>query len=570
MRIKIFRIFLAGLMIFVALFLFCLQAVNGRKYALLSDSNRVRIIPQGGCRGNILDRSGAVIAGNHLSYNVSVIPRQVRNIDETLRNLSGFLGSSFEKIKSTYQARKGVSFLPVTVAQDIDKRKAILIEEEKSNLPGVIIEQVPERSYSYGKLACHLLGYLSEIDHWRLTKLKDYGYKTKDIVGYSGIEERYDYYLRQEEGGLQVEIDHRGNITQILGLRSPKNGKDVQLTIDLNIQKIVEESLGDRKGAVVILDSYNGEVLGLASAPGFDPGLFLEKTKGKETIFTDPKSPLLNRCISGTYPLGSVFKVVVASGALENDKIDDTTTFHCTGSVMIGRREYDCAHVHGDETLRQALVHSCNVFFYKTGILLGPDKMCEWAARYGLGKATQIDLPSEDSGHVPNSFWRRLHKFNSWFDGDTANLAIGQGDLLVSPIQAAVMMAAIANSGTLVRPYLVKSVDGKDISQYQRKSTSLSIHDNTMHMIRKALRGVVEDSDGTANVIAQTGVAVAGKTGTAQSQSGRPAHAWFAGFFPYENPKYTICVFLEYGGGSVAACQLTKEIIEGMKAKGLL
>jgi penicillin-binding protein 2 len=570
MRIKAFRIFLAGLFIFLALFLFCLQAVNGRKYALLSDSNRVRIIPQPGSRGNILDRGGAIIAGNHLSYNVSVIPRQVRNSDETLRKLSEFLGMPFEKIRSTYYARRGVSFLPVTVAPDIDKRKAILIEEEKFNLPGIIVEEVPERFYPYNKLACHLLGYLGEIDHWRLTKLKDYGYKTKDIVGYSGIEERYDYYLRQEEGGLQVEIDHRGNITRILGLRSPKDGKDVQLTIDLNIQKIIEESLGDRRGAVVLLDSYNGEVLGLASSPGFDPGSFLEKTEGKEKIFTDPKSPLLNRCISGTYPLGSVFKVIVASGALENDKIDATTTFHCTGSIMIGKRSYECAHVHGDENLRQALVHSCNVFFYKTGLLLGPDKIYEWAVKYGLGKPTQIDLPSEDPGRVPNSFWSRLNKFKAWFDGDTANFAIGQGDLLVSPLQATVLMAAIANNGSLVKPYLVKSVDGKDISQYQRKISPISIHESTMHMIRKGLRGVVEDSDGTANVLSSVGVAVAGKTGTAQTRAGKSPHAWFAGFFPYENPKYTICVFLEYGGASVNACQVAKGIIEGMKAKGLL
>ncbi|MFA5096064.1 MAG: penicillin-binding protein 2 [Candidatus Omnitrophota bacterium] len=571
MRIKVFRILLAGLFIFLALFLFHLQALNGRKYAQLSDSNRVRIIPQQGSRGSILDRNGEVIVGNHLSYNVSIIPRQVRNSDETLRKLSGYLGMPFEKLKVSYFRGKGPSFLPVTVARDIDKRKAILIEEAKASLPGAIIEQVPERFYPNNKLACHLLGYLSEIDHWRLTKLKDYGYKTKDVVGYSGIEERYDYYLRQEEGGLQVEIDYRGNITRILGLRSPKNGKDVQLTIDLNIQKVIEECLGERRGAVVVLDPYSGEVLGMASAPGFDPGSFLSKAASRDKVFTDPKAPLLNRAISATYPLGSVFKVVIASGALEADKIEASSTYHCSGSVMIGRREYNCAHVHGDQNVKQALAHSCNVFFYKAGILLGPEKIYEWANKFGLGKPTQIDLPSENSGYVPNPFWRRLNKLKgSWFDGDTANLAIGQGELLVSPIQAAVLMAAIANSGVLVKPYLISSVDGKDISRYQRKTSTVAIHESTMRLIRKGLKGAVEDSGGTANVIASTGVAAAGKTGTAQTQAGKPAHAWFAGFFPYEDPKYTICVFLEYGGSSVIACQVTRDIIEGMKVKGLL
>ena len=564
------RTVLAFTFIFVGIFLSYLQLVNGRKFIQLSDNNRIRIVPQLGSRGNILDRKGSVIIGNRLSYNVLVIPRQIYNSDNTIRKLSEILEVPFEKLQSTFRQRQVSSFLPVVLVENIDKKKAIIIEEARPSLPGVIIDPVPTRFYPYQKLACHLAGYLGEIDHWRLTKLKDYGYNKKDIVGYSGIEERYDYYLRQEEGGLQVEVDHLGNITRILGLRSPKNGKDIQLTVDLEIQKIIEESLGEREGAVVIMDSYSGEILGMASSPGFNPEIFINKSASKESIFKNPHAPLFNRCISGAYPLGSVFKVVVAAAALESKKISPSTTYQCSGSLMIGRRSYSCWSAHGDENLKNALIHSCNVFFYRLGLLLGPDRMYEWALKFGLGKPTQIDLPSENSGHLPNSFWERLNKFKTWFDGDTANFAIGQGDLLVSPIQTAVFMASIANGGNLVRPYLIKSIGSKDVVNYQRRLSHVPIRDTTLELIRAGLRGVVGDEEGTANILSGVGVSVSGKTGTAQTTSGRQPHAWFVGFFPAEKPKFTICVFLEHAGPSVYACQIAKRIIEAMKEKGLL
>ena len=546
-----------------------LEVIQGRINRDLSKKNCIRLISQPGSRGKILDREGCVIVDNKISYNLMIIPQELNGLDKALTSLSGILGVSVTDLKKKYKNSYIAPAVPVTIAENIGTKKAIAIEQLKQDIPAVTIQLEPKRSYPYGKLACHLIGYLSEIDRWRLTKLEDYGYKTKDIVGFGGVEEKFDYYLRQEEGGLSVEVDHKGKLVRVLGFESPHNGKDIQLTLNLKIQKIVEDNLEDKRGSVVIMDPGTGEIIAMASSPGFNPSDFVEKSSSVAGFFSDSSASLVNRAISGAYPAGSIFKVIVATGGLEAKKINMSTSFFCQGSIQIGRGEFDCWSTHHDQNLLAAIAHSCNVFFYKTGLLLGAQAIHDYACKFGLSRITGFDLPYEVSGFIPSPLWRKINKFKSWYDGDTANLSIGQGDVLVTPIQMVRMMAVFANKGYLVTPYITKAVDGKDISAYQRRASRVPIKPNAINYVCQGLRGVVLEPKGTGNVLSSLSVSIAGKTGTAQAPPGQP-HAWFVGFFPFEEPKYVICTFLEHGGPGYVSCVLTKRIIEAMINEGLI
>lgn len=548
-----------------------LQVIQGYKFKELSNKNCIRLLPQKGCRGRILDREGNVIIDNYLSYDVMVLPQEKEEVNKVLMGASRILNIAVQDLEDMFNENFVAPSFPVAIAKNIDMKKAIVLEELKSDLPGLIIQAHPLRHYPYGKLASHIIGYLNEIDRWRLTKLQDYGYKTKDIVGFGGAEERYDYYLRQEEGGLLLEVDHRGRFVRVLGFKPPQNGKDIQLTLDLKIQKIVEDNLKDKKGCAIIMNPYNGEIIALSNSPSFNPSVFVRRSSSSIlNLFGDSDAPLVNRAISGVYPAGSIFKLIVATAALELGKINLSTAFSCPGSIDIGAQEFSCWDTHGKQSLLGAIAHSCNVFFYRTGLLIGAQAIADYAFKFGFSKSTSIDLPYEASGFVPNPLWKRIYRFKSWFDGDTANLAIGQGELLVTPLQVARMTAVFANKGFLVVPHVTRTIDGKDISvYYQNKITRLPIKESTVNYIRQGLKKVVSDTDGTASNLSDLAVSVAGKTGTAQVSRGNP-HGWFMGFFPFKDPKFVICVFLENGGSGHAASQVTKQIIETMVKEGLI
>jgi len=560
------------ILMFVALLagLLNLDLLQGAKFRKLSDSNCIRLIAQSGARGNILDRNGEIIVDNKISYDVLILPQELGQLDRILGGVSRILGTETKELKAVFRRNYFSSSIPVTVASNIDLEKAILLGEYKQEEPSIIIQPRPLRHYPYGALASHVIGYVNEIDRWRLTKLEDYGYKTKDIVGFGGVEEKYDYYLRQEEGGLSVEVNHRGKFMRVLGFEPPSNGKDVQLTLDLNIQKIAEENLSGRKGSIILMDPQSGQVLALANYPNFNPAVFVNKrTRLIAGLFNDPDSPLINRAISSSYPLASVFKLVTASAGLELKKINLSTSFLCRGSTMIGARKFSCWDVHGQQDIVSAIARSCDIFFYKTGLLLGAQNIHDYALKLGLGKALSFELPYETAGFIPSPLWRKINKFQQWFDGDTANLSIGQGDCLVTPLQAANMMAVFANGGYLPNPYIIKAVGNLDLVPKRKKLTRLDFKKSTFETIRRGLRLVVSDSKGTGNVLSGLDVKVAGKTGTAQVPHGA-THAWFAGFFPYDNPKYVICVLLENGGAGHTASVVAKQVIEAMDKQGLI
>ena len=570
MRVKIVSWIVIFVFLFLVFNLLNVELIQGKKFKNLSNRNCIRLIPQEGSRGRVLDRLGNIIVDNNLSYNVMVSDYKNDQINKTLLGVAKILNLNFDDLKDRFRNRYIASFMPVTIVENIDVKKAIALEELKLDLDNIIIQPYPLRSYPYARLACHIIGYLSEIDRWRLTKLENYGYKTKDMVGFGGVEEKYDYFLRQEAGGLSVEVDHRGRLVSVLGFKPPHNGKDIQLTIDLRIQKIVEESLKGRNGSVILMDPSSGEIIAMANNPDFDPSVFVKKADSTIlNLFADSDAPFINRAISGLYPAGSIFKLVVATAALETGKINLSTTFFCPGSTYIGRQEFSCWDTHHLQNLMSAIPESCNVFFYKTGLLVGGQGIYDYATKFGFSHPTGIDLPYEAGGFVPSPLFKKIYRFRSWFDGDTANLAIGQGELLVTPIQIIRMMTVFANKGTLVTPYIVKAIDGEDIVNLKRRLVRISLKDSTINTIRRALRIVVSNPEGTANVLSTVPVSIAGKTGSAQVHRGLP-HGWFAGFFPYQAPKFVICVFLEHGGSGYASCLVAKQIIERMIIEKLI
>jgi penicillin-binding protein 2 len=560
-------IFMFGALIIGLLSLGILQ---GAKFRRLSDNNCIRLISQSGSRGNILDRHGEIIVDNKISYDLMILPQDLNQIDQVLILISRILGIEVKELKMAFKKNFISSSVPVTVATNIQLKDAILLGEYKIEQPSIIVVPKPLRHYPYGVLACHVIGYVNEIDRWRLTKLEDYGYKTKDIVGFGGVEEKYDYYLRQEEGGLSVEVNHRGKFMRVLGFQPPRNGKDVVLTLDLKIQKIVEENLAGRKGSVILMDPFSAEILAMASYPNFNPAVFVNKrTKLIWGLFNDPDAPLINRAIGSSYPPASVFKIVVASAGLELKKINPSTSFVCQGSTMVGVKKFSCWDVHNSEDIFQAIAHSCNVFFYKTGLLLGAQNIHDYALKLGLGRSVGFELAGETSGFIPSPLWRKINKFQNWFDGDTANLSIGQGDCLVTPLQIINMLAVFANRGYLLSPYIVKAVGGLDLSVKKKRLTGVPFKKSTLEVIAKGLARVVSDAQGTGNVLSALPIKVAGKTGTAQVSRGA-THAWFVGFFPLDAPRYAICVFLENGGPGHAASIMAKQIIEAMNNQGLI
>jgi penicillin-binding protein 2 len=565
------RLIIAGFLV-LCLALIYYQVIQFSKYQQLSQSNRIRILPQSARRGLILDRNGNILADDALFYNLLIMPRGRNCPVEQISKLSQILLISEQELKSRYNKGYIAPFVPVLLCKGISRLQAVTIGQLKYDLPQVVIDVNPRRIYPLGRIGSHVLGYLGQIDAWRLEQLREYGYKMKDLVGCSGIEEVYDYILHSHDGGMQVEVDNKGRVSRILGLKAAEDGKDIELTIDLRLQRIIYDNLRNHTGCVIILNPVNGEVLAMVSFPDFNPQVFQDGSPSLlNRLFNDPDAPLLNRAINGLYPPGSIFKIVLAAAGLEKGKIDSNSKFFCSGSMQIGNRRFRCWDAHGEQDIVGALARSCNVFFYNLGLRLGPQLINEYALKFGLKQSTGIDLNGESKGFLPCSLWERIKRRHSWFPGDTANLSIGQGEVLVTPLQIAQIMAALANGGKLIKPRLLKSInpDSQVIDSPAARAVNLPLSKETLQIIRRGLIAAVNEPGGTAGFLANLGISIAGKTGTAQVDSGR-AHGWFAGYFPVDEPRFVICVFLEHAGSGYYCCQLTEKIIKQMIAEGLL
>ena len=573
MRDRTIAAILSFLFGFLALGLFYNQVLRYGYYSHLSRNNSIRIIPIAGPRGNIYDRNGNLLVTSRLSFDVAVISQELRDRRRVARILNEILGMSATEIAGAFEKADSRPYAPVAVIEDIPKEKAIALEEECADIAGLVVETTSRRYYVHKASGSHIFGYLSEITEDELEDLREYGYRPRDLVGRNGIEKYYDAYLRGTDGGTQVEVDSRGRQMRVLGVKEPESGTDLYLTIDASLQSACDKLLGERKGAVVVMDPRTGEVLALASHPAFDPNIFVRpNTSAQRLALLDDRigRPLSNKALSGLYPPGSVFKIVTESGALETKKINRATTFVCNGRYRLGRTTFDCwkPEGHGSQNAVTGMMNSCNVFFYNTGRILGVDDLEAYAKLFGFGRPTGIDLPDEVKGLVPGKEWKRANRREGWFEGETINYAIGQGYLSVTPIQVLEMVAVMANKGSLVRPYIAKRIGSKELHNSREKNIGLKA--STVKTVREGLYGVVNGESGTGRRAKLDGVAVAGKTGTAQAPHGR-THAWFCGFAPFDDPKVCIVVLLEHGGkGGVEPAGIARGILEEAKRGGYL
>lgn len=568
MRIRQVVVIFQALFIILLIGLFYKQVILGDYYYNLSKKNVIRVIPLEASRGKIVDRNGVVIVDTIPSFNILLIPQEIKDKTVLFDKLSEILEVSSEEIKQNYKKRYFNPFFPVMIYGNLNKDKVIAIEENKLNLPGVIIDIKPQRFYRYRSAGSHILGYLSQIDISRITRLKPYGYQLNDLVGYSGIEEKYDLALRGQKGGEQVEVDNRGRRVRTIGFKPATSGQDIQITIDILIQEIVDKSMEGKKGAVVIMDPYSGEIISLSSYPDYDPNDFIENNnQAINGLLENKYYPLFNRATAGQFPPGSVFKIITAVAALEKNPSLENKVFYCDGNMQIGNRNYNCWSVHQEENLRQAIMHSCNIYFYNLGILVGPENINRYAHMLGLGSPTGIDLSYEAKGFIPSPNWKKIIRFEDWRKGDTANMAIGQGEVLVTPLQMARMFSAIANGGKLVQPYLIKAIGGKEVAV--AKDKTIRLNNDTLAKINSFLYEVINNPEGTAHIVDIKGLKIYAKTGTAQV-SGKSPHGWLVGWVGRDKPKYAFCVFLENGISSYNACLVARRIFEEMLNRNLI
>ncbi|MBI3252089.1 MAG: penicillin-binding protein 2 [Candidatus Omnitrophica bacterium] len=562
-----------ALFAFLGVNLVWMQVIKGDAYRALSEKNRLRVIYLEGARGKILDRRGRVLATSRLGFNCSAIPWEAQGaIQQSCRVLAPILGEDAWTLEKRFYERPPGAFHTVLMAEDIGSQKAIAIEERLDRLPGFLVETHSKRTYPLGESAAHLVGFVGPIRDDEEDLMEIGGYKPADWVGRDGVEKFYESYLRGRSGGIQMEVNSRGRFVRTLGFERPTGGKDIRLTVDAELESTVQEYLRAQKGAVIVMNLEDGGLLSLNSSPSFDPNLFATREGRKKVgdYLTDERAPMVNRAIRGAYPPGSIFKIVTALAALEQKKITAATVFKCGGVLTIGGNAFHCWNLtgHGDERLAEGFAHSCNVYFYSAGVLAGVDAIAEKAAQFGFSKLTGIDLPGEKEGFVPSREWKKKVYHAPWYEGETANFAIGQGYLQVTPIQALGMIAGVAAHGWIFKPHVVDRIENVKVAD--GSSRTLTIDPSDLRAVIDGLDAVIQSGTGTGRLARVEGIRIAGKTGTAQSGQDR-THAWFVGFAPEENPKVAVVVFLENGGrGGVSAASLAALLFQWLKKASYL
>ncbi|MDD4956677.1 MAG: penicillin-binding protein 2 [Candidatus Omnitrophica bacterium] len=572
MRIRIYAAILLVFLTILVTGLFYTQIIMYERYKTMSEENRLKIVPLMAPRGTIFDMRGHPMVKDVLSFDLSVVYGSIKDKERLVSILSKALDVPRDEMDKAIKKSRFRPYAPYVVYQDIGIEKAIHIEESMSDLPGVILDVSASRRYLYGACAGNLIGYIGLLNKPEFERLKPYGYRIDDLVGRAGVEQYYDEYLRGKHGGKQVEVDHKGRESATLGYLEPVPGKDLYLTIDLELQQYCELLMEGKRGAIVALDPNTGAVRAMVSSPGYDPGIFVDRSRRNEIrpLMKDKEYPMINRAVAGAYPPGSVFKSVVAVAALESGKIKLNTTFNCDGSMRMGKRVFHCWKEtgHGPQVIQDALKNSCNVFFWNTGLTLGVDILAEYAGRFGVGQRTGIDLPGEVEGLLPSKEWKQKNMKEQWYKGETMNYSVGQGYLLCTPIQVARMMSVFANGGYMIKPYIVEKIEDMDVNTPEK--IRLGISERTLSAVREGLNRVVNDRRGTGIKARQESFEVAGKTGTSQTGK-KKNHGWFAGFAPFDHAALTVVVFDEYGGrGGYYAAETAGKVFSKAHELGIL
>jgi len=563
--------------------LWYLQIFKYEKFYRLATSNRIRLKSIPAMRGMIFDRDGTLLVDNRPSFCAAIVPEDVRD----LKNLLTFLGSVLQmKVTDIRQRLKKKSyyapFQPRIIKENCKTVTVARLQAHLAEFPGLEILVRSRRYYKFGPLASHLLGYIGEISQHELKRLKKQGYQPGDYIGKYGIEKTFEKYLRGKKGGYQVEVDANGREIKVLKRVEPIPGDNIYLTISLPLQQKLEKLMEGKSGAAVVVDPHTGEILAMVSHPNFNPNLLTTRISSKQwkTLISDPQHPLIDRTIQGTYPPGSTFKIVTASAGLQEGVIRGNTLLFCPGYLKFGRRRYRCwkKSGHGWIAVHEAIAQSCDVFFYQVGLKLGIDRLAFYAKAFGLGQKTGIALPHEKPGLIPDTLWKRRRFHQPWFQGETLSVAIGQGYVLATPLQMAMLMASVANGGKVMAPLIVKDIrnpQGQIIKTFRPRIRSrLPISEKVLGMVQSGLWGVVNEPHGTARRARLKGINVSGKTGTAQviriSRGKKKAHkgnqfkdhAWFIAYAPSENPRVAMSVLVEHGGhGGHAAAPIAGDFL---------
>jgi len=576
--------------------LFFLQVVKGSYYAWVSEENRIRPFTLPASRGLIKDRNGKIIADNRPSYTVFIIPYEVLEAfpengtggpsvaDQFLtplaKKLASCLKSDVFSLEKKLKSNWSKSYRPIKLKKDVDFNTICVIEEQKEDLPGLIYQVEPTRKYLKAGWVGHVLGYVNELTREELSLGSKKGFRLGGVIGRKGIEKQYDDFLRGKDGVTFLEVTARGKILGQLKERKPDlpvNGADIELTIDADLQAVAESALAEyQSGAVVALDPRNGEILALVSKPGLDANLFVGSMSPEkwEEILKNPLHPLHTRPIQATYPPGSILKLLTAGIALETKLVNRNTILSpCNGFFHYGRERFGCwvPEGHGKLNLVDAIIQSCDVYFYQLGLKVGLERWSRYAKLCGFGQKTGVDLPDEAKGLVPSlEYYHRKYGKGEWVRSLIINLAIGQGEILVTPLQVAVFFAGLVSEGRVHKPHLLKrmiSPDGRVTITSPEVIGHLPFSPSTLRILKQAMIGVVNDPRGTGTLAKIQGVTVAGKTGTAQNPHGED-HAWFAGYAPASDPRIVAVVLIEnVGHGGSFAAPVAKKIMESYLRK---
>jgi penicillin-binding protein 2 len=544
-----------------------LQVVQSGHYSDLAERNGIRSIPIIAPRGAMLDRQGRVLVDSYPSFSILLLRDNPKLIQKYLPEIESGLGISKEDLQEDIEAAKTEPrFMPVIIKPEASEADLAFVESHRVDIPVLDLMMVQRRRYPFGKMLASAIGYVGEVSPQELDE-SDGRYRPGDIVGKAGLEKEYNDQLEGTDGMRRVVVNSVGKVMRTLDNVEAIPGKPIQLTIDYDLQAVAEHDMEDKEGAVVAMDARTGAILAIVSRPTFNPNDFAVRIPADEwkRLNTDSETPLLNRAIQAQLAPGSVFKIVMATAMLESKAISPAYTVYCPGYATFYGRVFHCDHAHGEVDLHKAIVASCDVYFYNVGKLLGIDRISYFANALGLGHVTGIDLPSEEPGLVPSEAWVERVYHHKWYPGSTISVAIGQGAVMVTPIQLARMIAGVASGGNLVQPHLLK--DDANV-----KITRFPISQNTVDQVTQGMWGVVNEPDGTTSeTVKLKDIDFCGKTGTAQTMSydlqnrlGKHVkeNGWFVGYAPRENPEIVVAALVQGAGWGSSVAPIVRDVVK--------
>ncbi len=587
-RIQVIQVLFGAVLVLYLFAFWYLQVVKVDYYKRLSDNNRLRRVTLMPLRGVISDDEHRVLANSRIAFNIRLDREKVADMKAFFPRLAEILGVPEKTLSERLARYRGrPAFEPVILKEDVDLAEAAYIESRRLELPMLSVEVESRRNYLYGALAAHALGYVGEVSEDQIRSDPSGEFDLGEIVGKAGVEKQYDGDLKGVKGWKQVVVNSLGReIQEIEEGRKPNPGRAMRLSIDLDLQRALEEAYGDDAGSAVFLDPNSGAIMAMISRPAYDPNVFAHRFS-QDTwggLVNDPRHPLQDRVSLSKFAPGSVFKVVMSIAALEENVATPARGDHCTGSWRFGEKVYQCGAVrkggHGYLTMREAIIQSCNIYFYHLGNDMGIDRISKWAHLLGFGEPTGLDLPHEESGTVPDPEWKKraVPRDQVWHPGETISVSIGQGAIEVTPIQMARFAAAIGNGGTLYRPHLLLSREVREgVEEEERQDyveRRVPMRPRTLEVIKDAMWGVVNEG-GTGGRAKIAGRDICAKTGTAQVfKASRDVdadklpkekrdHAWFVGFAPKDDPKIAWAVFVQNGGhGGTTAAPIARAVLE--------